>query len=266
MSEGTPLVFRIRRFCLDDGPGIRSTVFFKGCPLACSWCHNPEGQSGAREIVVNEALCLRCGDCHGVCPGGPCTACGRCVEACSSGARSVCGVHYHVEELAECLLRDLPFFEASGGGVTLSGGEPTLGMDYTGELAKRLKRSGIHVALETCGHFPWERFRDQLLPFLDLVFFDLKLLDPVDHEEHTGVDNRLLLENLVRLQESRGPEVVVRTPLVPGITDRNENLQVIRAWLAEKGLHRHQVLPFNPCIPVLRSQGADSCRSTSITR
>lgn len=261
MSNESPLVFQIRRFSLDDGPGIRSTVFFKGCPLSCEWCHNPEGQSREREITVDKVTCLGCGDCREACPLAmefdriSCTACGRCTAACPSGACRVCGIHYPVDELIQHLQRDQPFFASSGGGVTLSGGEPTLHMEYVGALAEGLKSLGTHITCETCGHFPWAHFQERLLPFLDLVFFDLKLIDPAEHEKHTGVDNRLILENLLRLRDACGPELVVRTPLVPNITDRIENLFGIREWLKKKGLKKHKLLPFNPCSAVLRKGG-----------
>jgi pyruvate formate lyase activating enzyme len=252
MSGSDPLVFQIRRFSIDDGPGIRTTVFFKGCPLACVWCHNPEGMSPRREMVIDHALCIGCGECQRVCPQvaltvtGGCTACGICAAACPAAARRVCGSHYPVESLMEILLRDRHFFESSGGGVTLSGGEPTLRMEYAGELARSLRNQGIHVALQTCGYFPWEAFQSRLLPHVNLVFYDLKLIDPAEHLEFTGVGNRLILENLRRLKASGGPEIIVRTPLVPGITDTPANLGRIRAFLEKAGIHDHRLLPFNP--------------------
>jgi pyruvate formate lyase activating enzyme len=268
MNAGAPLIFRIRRFSLDDGPGIRTTIFFKGCPLACSWCHNPEGIPSEPRVLIQESRCIHCGDCFEACPRNgetPCLVCGKCIEACPSGARSVCGTHYSVKALVPLLLKDRAFWEGSGGGVTLSGGEPTLDLDYAGRLARCLKASGVHVALETCGHFAWEHFRERLLPFVDLVFYDLKLIDPVEHRKHTGVGNAVILTNLARLQEAGGPKVIVRTPLVSGITDGLANLVGIREFLQRVGVHDHRLLPFNPCIPAFRSQGAEPCRSTSIT-
>jgi pyruvate formate lyase activating enzyme len=270
MSKRSALVFQIRRFVFDDGPGIRTTVFFKGCPLSCIWCHNPEGISFKQEIVFNPARCIGCGDCGRACPTGAvtgegtCTTCGDCAEACPTNARRLCGTHYTIGELLECLLKDRPFFESSGGGVTLSGGEPTVWMEYAGELSQSLKRQGIDVALQTCGDFTWDTFQYLLLPHLDLVFYDLKLLDPMKHVEFTGVSNETILENLVRLKASEGPEIVVRTPMVPGITDTPENLQGISDFVRKVGLRDYRLLSFNPCIPGLPTQGEAKCRSTSI--
>lgn len=272
MSKGSPLVFQIRRFAFDDGPGIRTTVFFKGCPLSCIWCHNPEGVSPEREMVFNPARCIGCGDCGRICPTGAvtgegtCTTCGMCAEACPSNARRVCGTCYTTAALTEYLLKDRPFFESSGGGVTLSGGEPTVWMEYVGELSQSLKHHGISVALQTCGYFAWDAFQSLLLSHVDLVFYDLKLLDPVEHVAFTGVDNETILENLLRLEASEGPEIIVRTPLVPGITDTPENLQGINDFVRKVGLRDHHLLPFNSCIPGLPTRGEAPCRSTSITQ
>jgi pyruvate formate lyase activating enzyme len=272
MSKGSPVVFQIRRFVFDDGPGIRTTVFFKGCPLSCIWCHNPEGVSPKREMVFNPSRCIGCGDCGRVCPTGAvtgegtCTTCGMCAEACPANARRVCGTHYTTGALMEYLLKDRFFFESSGGGVTLSGGEPTVWMEYVGELSQSLKHHGISVALQTCGYFAWDAFQRLLLPHVDLVFYDLKLLDPVEHVAFTGVDNETILENLPRLKASDGPEIIVRTPLVPGITDAPENLQGIGDFVRRVGLRDHRLLPFNPYVPGLPTRGEALCRSISITQ
>jgi pyruvate formate lyase activating enzyme len=230
------LVFRIRRFSLDDGPGIRTTVFFKGCPLNCQWCHNPEGLAPHAESSFRPELCIDCGDCSK----------GACVEKCPTGARKICGTEYSIDALVECLLKDQPFYAHSGGGVTLSGGEPTQDMEFVGGVAKRLKAHGIHVALQTCGFFDWDAFRSMLLPHLDLVFCDLKIMDRAAHRRFTGADNQLIMQNLARMSNLDHPRLIVRTPLVPGITDSESNLDSIRQFLSHIGHTEHRLLPFNP--------------------
>jgi pyruvate formate lyase activating enzyme len=270
MNSSSALVFRIRRFVFDDGPGIRTTIFFKGCPLSCVWCQNPGGISFEREIVFNPARCIGCGDCGRACPtgaaagGGTCTACGACADVCPADARRLCGTHHTLDEMLDLVLKDRHFFESSGGGVTLSGGEPTARMEYAGRLSQRLKSRGIHVALQTCGYFAWDAFQALLLPHVDLVFYDLKFLDPVKHARFTGVSNKTILENLVRLKASPGPDIVVRTPVVPGVTDSPENLQGIEDFVRKVGLRDYRLLPFNPCTPGLPTHGGAKCRSTSI--
>ena len=268
MGTLPPLVFNIHRFALDDGPGIRTTLFFKGCPLHCGWCHNPEGVAPGPELVHLPSRCIRCGACLEACPGAPgaCTACGRCVPACPAAARRICGVAYAVEELVALALRDRPYFEASGGGVTLTGGEPTWHLAFAGELARELTRRGIQVALQTCGHFHWDRFADLLLPFVDLVYCDLKLMDPARHLQATGVDNAGILGNLERLHRALGTRLTVRTPLVPGITDSPENLSAIARFLGGIGVSRHLLLPFNPVAWGPEPPGGLPCRSISITQ
>jgi pyruvate formate lyase activating enzyme len=248
--KGVPYVFRIRRFAMDDGPGLRTTVFFKGCPLSCSWCHNPEGIAPEPAIAYDGTRCIQCGECVKACASGPlsgkgqCNLCGNCVRACPSAAREMRGVQYSIKELSGLILRDRHFFECSGGGVTLSGGEPTMAMEYVGELAHAMKREGIHVAIQTCGYFDWKLFEKHLKPHLDMVFCDLKLINPNDHVQHTGVDNRIILDNLRRMIDA-GMNVVARTPRVPGITDTAENLDGIRLFLSSTHCNTHVLLPFN---------------------
>lgn len=199
MIPATPLIFDIRRFALDDGPGIRTTVFFKGCPLACAWCHNPESQNPAAEIAFRGEICIECGECREICPQGAihqpgttrierqrCDACGRCAEHCPTTALRLVGEPIGVEALLEALIRDRLFYETSGGGVTFSGGEPTIHADFLADILPRLRRHGIHITLQTCGHFDSDCFRRLLLPHLDLIHYDLKLADPALHRRHTG--------------------------------------------------------------------------------
>jgi len=223
-------VFEIERFALNDGPGIRSVVFFKGCPLRCRWCSNPESQSPGPELFYRPRTCLACGRCVEVCPQGAlrlratleiyrelCNACGQCVQACNTESLSLAGRELAVGEILQELLRDEIFYRNSGGGVTFSGGEPTAQPEALRVLAGLCRDRGLATCLETCGFFPWEAI-EEALPALDLVLFDLKHLDSGRHQELTGAGNELVLANLRRLVEA-GIEVVVRFPLIPGIND-----------------------------------------------
>jgi len=262
-----PLVAELKRNSLDDGPGIRTTVFFKGCPLRCAWCHNPETQDPGPEIMRVDNECLGCGACVQACPTGAmtrgagprtpvravrdparCRACGRCVDVCPGRGVRLVGSYYEPEKLAELAALDQPFYRNSGGGVTLSGGEPTLYPRYTERLVRALKARGLDVLLETCGYFAWDVFSRRILPHLDTVYFDLKLADPNEHARWTGRDNRLILENLRRLAARRAPRprLLVRIPLVPGVTATAENLAAIARILKELALKEAAVLPYNP--------------------
>jgi len=271
METRRPLIAEIKRNSLDDGPGIRSVVFFKGCPLACVWCHNPECIRPGPELIYRAQTCIGCKTCAQACPekaidekAGPgsldrgrCNLCGACVEECPSGALSMIGRYYEPDELVELLARDRAFYDNSGGGVTLSGGEPTLFMDYAAGLAARLQERGIRVLLETCGDFDWERFQEKLLPLLDQVFIDLKICDGKLHQKFTGRDNARIKANLERLMKS-GPPVLVRAPLVPEITATRENLEAVAAWLRERGISHIALLPYNPLwLAKARGLGAD---------
>jgi pyruvate formate lyase activating enzyme len=265
---GSALVVEVKRNSLDDGPGIRSVVFFKGCPLRCVWCQNPEALRPAPELQVLAGRCVGCGGCVAACPGrvavsgepaARCTACGRCVEPCRAGARRLVGTAYDIDDLAALLLRDEPFYRASGGGVTLSGGEPTMASAVAGLLAARLVERGVHVLLETCGCFAWEPFARDLLPHVSTIYFDLKIADTARHHEHTGRDNELILRNLRRLAGPEiAPRLLPRVPLVPGITDGEESLAAIAGLLLELRLPRVALLPYNPLwLPKRRALGLD---------
>jgi pyruvate formate lyase activating enzyme len=259
MTAAVPLIFDIRRYALDDGPGIRTTVFLKGCNLRCLWCHNPESLDPNPEIGFYPRDCINCGDCVEACPVSACqlenparidrekcTRCGDCVEACPGKALRLIGRFYAVDELLEILLRDRTFYKVSGGGVTLSGGEPTLYLDYGAEILGRLKDLGIHTALQTNGCFLWEEFRQKLLPQVDLVMMDLKLADGKKHREYTGQDNSLIFANLRNFLEENPQRVFLRIPLIPGFTATSENLQALSQLLQELGVKRCSLLPYNP--------------------
>ncbi len=247
----TGRILHLQRLSTEDGPGIRTTVFFKGCPLRCAWCHNPESMSTHPQTQWFTVRCIGCRTCLTVCPNGcislsgndlvfnrtRCEACGKCVEACPSGARELLGKTVTAQEILAELVKDRSFYEKSGGGVTLSGGEPTFQPDFAGALLHGLKELGISSALDTCG-LTSTRTLDSLLPFTDLVLFDLKLMDPDQHREFTGATNQAILDNLAYIQDfikdqPRPIELWIRTPLIPGATDSNENLSAIGHYLSE---------------------------------
>jgi pyruvate formate lyase activating enzyme len=254
-----PLVVDIKRHSLEDGPGIRSVVFFKGCPLRCSFCQNPESQDPGPELAFSAQRCLGEGLCVGACPVSAielahpvrlqrelCTRCGACAGACPTGALRFIGTAYEPEALAEILLRDRHYYESSHGGVTLSGGEPTMYPRYVERLLRLLKAEKLHVALETGGHFHYESFRTRILPFVDLVYFSLKIADPEAHRRHIGESNELIIENLHRLMREPGVQVEALIPLVPGVTDSRENLEGLVAILRSAGVKSARLLPYNP--------------------
>lgn len=215
------VVFDIQGFSTDDGPGIRTTVFFKGCPLRCLWCHNPEGLSPEPELCVKVARCKNCGKCLAGCNHPDCQQWGRCLHICPSGNISVVGKQYTASELAELLLRDKDIFDSSDGGVTFSGGEPLLQIEFIASLTPKL--GGIHTAVETCGYVS-ERSFSVALDCIDFFLFDLKVYDSGRHKKYTGVENGVICRNLKTLQKSGKPHVI-RIPLIPGYTDDEENLR-----------------------------------------
>ncbi len=257
-----PLILEIKGNSLDDGPGIRSVVFFKGCPLSCIWCHNPESKQRDVEISFDSKQCIACGSCRDICTRdalseknlyyinrNKCDLCLECVDPCPTGALEAVGKKMNVEDIVATVVRDKPFFDTSQGGVTLSGGEPLMFMDFTSDLLKSLKAAGIHTLVETCGLFSFSAFKDKILPFCDQVYMDLKLHDTALHQQYCGTSNELILENLLALHKlsiAGNLEFLTRIPLVPGITDTDQNLSAIASFLKENGIGQVQMLNFNP--------------------
>ncbi|WP_288610884.1 glycyl-radical enzyme activating protein [uncultured Victivallis sp.] len=225
----------VKPFAVHDGPGIRTTLFLKGCPLRCVWCHNPETIRREPELAFFASKCLSCGRCAGACSRhrfenrvhtidrNGCTACGECVKRCPAGALRIYGERISVPEAFRLLTADRMFYETSGGGVTLSGGEPLLQPEFCEALLRQLRNDGIHTALDTCGDVPWRNF-ERLLPWTNLFLFDLKAVDPGVHRKCTGADNRTILENLRRL-DACGIPFEIRMPLMPGWNDAEDDLR-----------------------------------------
>ena len=249
MSPLTGRILHLQRLSTEDGPGIRTTVFFKGCPLRCAWCHNPESLSPRPQIQWFASRCLGCETCLAACPDHLlqrtqaglvidrecCQGCGKCAEACPAGAIELLGKTVTVEELLGVLRKDRAYYDASGGGVTLSGGEPTLQADFVEALLRGLKAEGIATALDTCGLCSIDTL-ERLLPFTDLLLYDLKLSDPALHRQYTGSANGRILDNLrhLRQMQSRLPfRLWIRTPLIPGATATPENLAALGNYLSE---------------------------------
>jgi len=241
------LVFNVQRFSLQDGPGVRSTVFMKGCPLACAWCHNPESQSAEPQIVRMRHRCMVCGACSREELDDPMVQDrdGEDVEACPTGALQTVGERTTVPALVERLLRDRIFFDESKGGVTFSGGEPLLQAAFVTEALECLHREGVHTALDTCGFARWPDLLAAARQ-ADLVLYDLKLMDEERHRAVTGVSNRVILQNLGALSDIH-PAIWIRVPVVPGINDDEANLEATAAFLAPlAGVRRVDLLPYHP--------------------
>ncbi len=258
LSAANGLVFDIRRFSIHDGPGIRTAVFFKGCPLSCRWCHNPESQSAHAEIMLHAGRCIRCGACAAVCDRGAipaelgdanvdlnkCDLCGACIDVCYSEAREIVGREMTVAQVMSEIERDIPFFDESHGGVTFTGGEPLVQRGFLLELLRECRAREIHTALDTCGFAAWEAF-ESVRGYVDLFLYDLKLVDDNAHREFTGVSNVLILQNLHRLAAA-GHRIILRVPVIPGVNDDTENIRrtgELAASLAH--VERVDLLPYH---------------------
>ncbi len=262
MGNGEPrgTVFDIQRYAIHDGPGIRTTVYFKGCPLICPWCHNPESQSPEPELYVDGERCIACGACVEACPqaepdaaatGGrslpdqaKCLRCGHCAEACVTGARRMVGWSVSAGQLLEEILRDRPFYETSGGGVTFSGGEPLMQAEFLAAALAACRRQGLHTAVDTCGYAARGTI-EAVSALTDLWLYDLKTLDPEQHARATGVALAPILENLRRLDHA-GARVWIRIPLIPGFNDSDQDLDAMGSFVASL-VHTRRVhlLPFH---------------------
>jgi len=251
------MVFNIQRYSIHDGPGIRTTVFLKSCPLRCFWCQNPESQRFAPEIFRDRAKCTGCGRCFASCPAkattlqegkiridrNACTGCGRCTAACPNQARRLVGAAMSLEEIMGPILRDRKYYENSGGGVTLSGGEAAAQPQFALALLQKCKEAALHTTLDTCGHAPWPVF-EKLVAYTDLVLYDIKHLDAKKHKQATGQENRCILDNARRIARSR--PMRVRVPLIPGFNDSVEEIQEISRFVQEAlGAVPIDLLPYN---------------------
>ncbi len=240
----TGILFDIRRYSIHDGPGIRTAVFFKGCPLSCRWCHNPEGISFVPELIFRRARCVLCDDCLDVCPNEAihrtadnifvgrslCKASGNCAVACPAEALEIVGREMTVEQVLAEIERDRTFYEQSGGGVTFTGGEPLAQPRFLLDLLSACRSRGLHTALDTSGFAPWPSL-DEVRPLVDLFLYDLKMMDESRHREWTGVSNADILSNMRRLSEA-GHKMIVRIPVIPGVNDDEENLRATGEFLA----------------------------------
>ncbi|MBS7527492.1 glycyl-radical enzyme activating protein [Fusibacter paucivorans] len=250
-------IFNIQKFSIHDGPGIRTTVFFKGCPLNCIWCHNPESINAAREIMWDNQKCSHCGTCAAQCPAksiaieadriktdlNSCTGCETCTEYCLSSARAVVGKTYDYDTLYEALTADRIFYETSDGGVTFSGGEPLIHADYLIDLLKRLKAANIHITVDTSGYVPYEQF-EKILPYVDLFMYDIKFGDSKKHHHYTGVYNDIIKENLYKL--SQQPVTIWgRIPLIKPLNTTDEELNKILYILNQSAVKDVFLLPYH---------------------
>ncbi len=243
MVTNAALIFNIQKLSTEDGPGIRTTVFFKGCPLKCRWCHNPEGIDPQPQLMWTETRCIDCKTCIKTCQNKvltftktglhinrqKCLRCGKCAEACPSNALELIGKPYEIKKLIEEVEKDRPFYNQSQGGVTCSGGEPTMQLQPLSDFLKICKQTGIHTALDTSGYIKWEAL-EKILPFVDLVLYDLKLIDSEKHKQYTGVPNDIILENAKSIAKL-GIPMWIRTPIIPNHTDSDENVRDIAQFI-----------------------------------
>ena len=238
-------IFDIQRNSFVDGPGIRTTVFFKGCNLKCAWCHNPETQSPKPQMMFYRDKCTGCGKCKEICPTPDnCILCGKCTFYCPADARKVCGKEYTVDEVFSEIIKDKSYYENSGGGVTFSGGECMLQIDFLLEIMIKCKENGIHTAVDTAGYTPFESF-EKILPYTDLFLYDIKCFDNEKHKKYVGVENELILENLKKLFQANA-KIWIRIPVIADINDSTEEMQCIKKFLFAYGKpEKIELLPYH---------------------
>ncbi len=252
------IVFSIQRFSVHDGPGIRTTVFLKGCPLRCLWCHNPESASPEPEIGYHSSRCTLCTECISVCPSGAltvsegkiirnpvkCLSCFKCTEACPNGATELYGKSMSSDDIVSAVMRDCKYYQKSGGGVTFSGGEPLLQAKFTAECASKLKEKGIHTAVETSLFGSRQSLRT-IMPYIDFYMADIKVMNKDIHEKATGCSNEIILENVVYLAQNNA-DVLIRIPIIPGINDNEENIAETAEFLIKNTPYRRiELLPMH---------------------
>ncbi len=252
-------IFNIQKFSINDGPGIRTTVFLKGCPLDCIWCHNPESKSRNPQILYNESKCIGCKACEAVCPEKchgfsdnthlfnreKCISCGKCADVCASNALELCGYEISADEVISKVMQDKTFYDNSGGGMTLSGGEPMAQFEFALELMIKAKEQGLHTCMETCGAASEDKYK-KIAEFTDIFLYDYKITNSDEHKKYTGISNELILSNL-KMLDILGKSVILRCPIIPGINDNDAHLSAIAKLANElSNISEINVEPYHP--------------------